>query len=85
MSAATKQFVSTRVPLVVTDSTHSSDVSGGVVRVGGVDVVAFCKAVIETVKNEGLRKQLSQELQNEYERFNMNAVAEQYLKMFKGL
>lgn len=85
VSAATKQFVSARCPLVITDSTHSSDVHGGSIRTGGFDPGAFAREVARVASDASLRDRLRAEMTQEYARLNMNSVAGQYLELFRSI
>ena len=85
VSAANKQFVSARCPLVITDSTHSSDLRDGVVRVPGFDMSAFTREVLHVAEDEKTREKLQAGMVVEYARINMDTVAEQYLALFKRL
>jgi glycosyltransferase involved in cell wall biosynthesis len=85
VSAATKQFVSARRPLVVTGSTHSSDLRGGVVRVGTFDAMSLARLTVATATNADALARLQIEIEREYERLNMNTVARQYMALFETL
>lgn len=85
VSAATKQFVSTRRPLVVTDSTHATDLRGGVERVSGFDTSAFAHTVVALARDPDKRARLAAEMQAEYDRINMHAVAREYVELFRSL
>jgi glycosyltransferase involved in cell wall biosynthesis len=85
VSAATKQFVSARCPLVVTKSSHNTDLREGVVRVPGFDVSAFAQVVVDVAQDAGRREALRKGMLAEYARLNMDAVAERYLELFEGL
>jgi glycosyltransferase involved in cell wall biosynthesis len=85
VSAATKQFVSARCPLVITDSTHSSDVNGGIVRVSGFDPSRFASEVIHVARDAAMRERLGIEMAGEYARLNMDTVAAQYLELFRSI
>jgi hypothetical protein len=85
VSAATKQFVSARTPLMITESTHGSDLKAGVVRVPGFDPTAFAREVLQVAGNAARRDALRAGIASEYTRINMDAVAERYLELFRGL
>jgi len=85
VSAATKQFVSARRPLVVTNSSHANDLRGnvGIHRVDTFDVWAFARAVVEIALDKTRLEVLQQGMVEEYKRLNMNEVARQYIELFK--
>lgn len=85
VSAATKQFVSTRRPLIVTESNHASDLRGGVVQASGGDVSAFARSVVAVAMDEVRLPDLQREVEREYIRLNMMAVASQYAFLFEKL
>jgi len=85
VSAATKQFVSARRPLVVTHSSHSSDLHEGVLRVPTFDCGTFARAAIDLAMDPARIETLRRQMAQEYERLNMDAVAGRYLELFKGL
>lgn len=85
VSAATKQFVSARVPLVVTGSTHASDLRDGICRVESFDVVDFARQVDAVVRDRDRREAMRQGMIREYDRMNMNTVAGQYHDLFNQL
>jgi len=85
VSAATKQFVSARRPLVVTHSTHSSDLHEGVLRVPSFDCGTFARAAVELALSPERTETLRQQMSREYDRLNMDAVAGRYLELFEGL
>lgn len=85
VSAANKQFVSARCPLVITESTHGSDLKNGIVRVPGFDVSAFAREVLRVAGDEKMREKLRTGMVAEYARINMDTVSDQYLSLFRGL
>lgn len=85
VSAATKQFVSARRPLVVTGSSHASDLTGGIVRTHTFDPVHFAQSVASVVANRTWTAYLQKEMEQEYERLNMTAVAKRYIDLFEKL
>jgi glycosyltransferase involved in cell wall biosynthesis len=85
VSAANKQFVSARCPLVITESTHGADLKGGVVRVPGFDVAVFAAEVLRIAQNADLRDRLRGDMADEYARINMDVVAEKYMELLGGL
>ena len=85
VSAATKQFVSGRTPVVVTGSTHAVDVVRGVRRVGSFEVDVFAKEVVRIAADAGLLEKLRKGIALEYERINMDVVAKKYVEEFQKL
>lgn len=85
VSAATKQFVSARRPLVVTNSSHASDLRKGVERVDSFDCGTFARAAVALAEDAARRAALEAEMTLEYERMNMDAVARKYVALFEAL
>jgi glycosyltransferase involved in cell wall biosynthesis len=85
VSAATKQFVSARRPLVVTGSTHAWDLNGGIERVDGFDAWTFAHKTVELALDRNKRASLTEEMKAEYERMNMHTVAQQYIDLFGSI
>lgn len=85
VSAATKQFVSVRTPLVVTNSTHARDLKQGIHRVEGYEMEDVVDAVVSLVKSKEKRESLQCGMEAEYRRLNMHEVARRYLDLFKEL
>ena len=84
VSAATKQFVSGRTPLVITGSSHASDLQGGVVRVEGFDPADLAEAALSLARDERRRAALREEAEREYARLNMNEVARRLAELLQG-
>jgi hypothetical protein len=85
VSAATKQFVSARTPLVITESSHGTDLRGGVVRVPGFDAAIFAREVLRVAEDPARLDGLRRAMMDEYARINMDAVAGKYLELFRSL
>lgn len=85
VSAATKAFISGRCPVVVTGSTHASDMIRGVKRVNGLDLRAFGQEVVKVASDPDLLQKLRDGAVKEYERLNMDAVARRYVEEFQRL
>lgn len=83
-SAAVKQFVSARTPLVTTDSSHTSDVHGGIRRVNTFNPGIFVEELFAMARDRRLREQLRAELEGEYRRLNMNEVARAYADLIRS-
>jgi len=80
VSAATKQFVSARTPLVVTGSSHSSDIIQGVRRVSGFDPGGFAREVVRVAGDAPMMEKLRKGIVAEYARINMDVVAKRYVE-----
>jgi len=85
VSAATKQFVSAGRPLVVTGSSHASDLRMGVVRIGSFDPAEFAREVVSVATNTEAMAGLQRDATHEYDRLNMDVVAKQYVELFEQL
>lgn len=85
VSAATKAFISGRCPVVVTNSTHASDMKEGIFHVGSFDINHFAQGVAAVAKDTNLRAALRRGAEREYERLNMHVVAKQYIDLFRRL
>lgn len=84
VSAATKCFVATRCPLVVTSSSHASDVALGVERVPSRDLGTFVDRLLRLVDDADRLKGLRAEAEIEYARVNMSVVARRYAELLQG-
>ena len=85
VSAATKQFVSVRTPLIVTNSTHARDLQRGIERVEGYEMEDVVEAIVALVKSKEKRESLQVDMEAEYKRLNMHEVARRYLDLFREL
>ena len=85
VSAAAKQFISARTPLIVTHSSHDSDLQAGVHRVATFEPREFAVEVVRLVSSDDALSALRAQLQAEYARLNMDAVAIQYAALAKSL
>lgn len=83
VSAATKQFVAARCPLVVTSSNHAEDMLGA--AKAPVGLKGFVRHVLDVVKKPEEIAKLKRASELEYRRLNMKKVAEQYLELFASL
>jgi hypothetical protein len=80
VSGVTKQFVSSRCPVVMTHSSHSSDLRDGVVRVPSFYIGKFVNAILDV--DEQQRKALRVGMECEYNRLKVTTIAERYLNLF---
>lgn len=85
VSAATKQFISARVPVVVTGSSHSADIVRGVRRVGSFEIEPFAREVVKIASDPELMEKLRKGIALEYARINMDVVAKRYVEEFGRL
>lgn len=85
VSSAAHQWVSVRLPLALSASNHMGDLQGGVLRSASNNVKDFAATVARLASDEKLRWHLSAEMEVEYQRLNMNVVAQRYLKLFESL
>lgn len=83
-SAASKMFVSTRRPLLVTSSNHDSDIRSAD-RISGCSLSDFTRRALELLDDAPRRAQLASDMERDYERMNMRAVAARYLELFKEI
>ena len=83
-SAAGLQFISARIPCVVTESDHFHTIPGGVVR-SPFDIGEFCKTVFHTLNNPEMLRSLKQEAIAAYEQINYHEVANEYAKYYERL
>jgi len=83
-SAATKPFVSARCPVVVTSSNHASDVAGAY-RVPNFDVGSFAQTVLDVARDPRMLQDLRSRMQADYERLNMNRVAQMYVDVYRKI
>ncbi len=83
-SAACKQFVSARTPLVATDSNHTADVTEGVVR-APIDPAAFAQVLLAVAADKGRLAALRGEMMRLYDRINMLSVAGRYRSLFERI
>jgi len=80
VSGVTKQFVSAQCPVVMTHSSHSSDLREGVVRVQSFYVAQFVKAVLAV--DDSTIESLRAGMAREYDRLKSTAIAGKYLNLF---
>jgi hypothetical protein len=83
VSGVTKQFVSSRCPVVMTHSSHSSDLRDGVVRVPSFYIGQFINAVLGVSLDT--MQTLRGEMQREYERLRATVIAEKYMDLFRRI
>jgi hypothetical protein len=84
-SAAVRQFVSARLPLVINNSTHFADLHRGVVRVEGFQIGEFSDAVWDTCQDANLRQKLSMEHVRTYQQYIWPAFGERHLSIYRKL
>jgi hypothetical protein len=81
-SAASKVFVSARVPLLVTGSNHDSDILGAE-RIRGFEMRVFAHRALELLDDRRRRAELVRGMEDDYARMNMAVVARQYQGLFE--
>ena len=85
VSAAAKQFISARCPLVTTGSTHTADLGSCVLRVDSFDPGVFAREVLRVARDPVLREKMRDATVSEYHRLSMNSTAVHYVDLLKGL
>jgi glycosyltransferase involved in cell wall biosynthesis len=83
-SAAVHQYITARVPVVTSPSTHFHDMNTGVIKTP-FNRYQFTQVVINTLYNEKKRTELKNELENEYRSLNMNVAIERYLDIYNTI
>lgn len=79
-SAASKEFVTSRLPLVVTDSNHYHDMNVGVVRTP-MDKDVFVNTILNTLSTSSLNN-MRQELETTYDQLNYNNSILKHVEVF---
>lgn len=82
-SAALKEFVSSRLPLVKTNSNHLHDINVGCITVNK-DMNIFVNKVIETYNNKEILDNLRIEMEGCYHKINYNEVIGKFMEIFNG-
>ena len=77
--------MATRTPVVITSSSHASDLKKGVVRVVGRDANSFCREVARVIADPGLRDRLRQEQEENYAELNWEATADKFVDALSRL
>lgn len=81
-SAAGKEFITARLPLVATTSTHYHDLTIGTVKTE-MNKELFISKIIETINNKNLLNDLSEKMDLHYSQINNNNVILQHLEAYK--
>ena len=76
-SAAVRQFVAARTPVMCTDSSHTGDILGGVRR-GTKNVGGFAQQVAALMREPEALAPMRVEMEAEYARLNMDEIARRY-------
>lgn len=79
-SAASKEFITSRLPLVVTNSNHYHDMNRGVVKTN-IDKAEFIKTIFTTLYSNELDI-LSKDLESLYQQLNYNDLILKYLEVY---
>lgn len=82
-SASLKEFVSSRLPVVKTDSTHHHDITAGSITTSK-DMSTFTNKIIEVYKNRSNLNELSEQMNNYYNEINYDKVALKFMDIFNG-
>lgn len=83
-SAALKQFVSARLPIVACDITHYRDLSGGVSYVPP-DPVDLARETVALLQDPERLLQLREEQEKNYEELNFDAFAGRHVEIYKQI
>jgi glycosyltransferase involved in cell wall biosynthesis len=81
-SAANKDFVSARLPLVLSDSNHHWDIRQGVIRSPGLEVAHFASHVVAVARDQELRARLKNEMKELYNTINWDRSAERHIELY---
>lgn len=81
-SASTKEFISSRVPLLISDSSHFHDMHEGVLKVSG-SVSMFVQSIQSMTTKRTLLERLRRQLVTVYDRLNYDDLIKQYIQVFK--
>ncbi len=80
-SAAAKEFVSARLPLVLTKSPHYHDMNYGTIKVG-CDKNFFVKTIIKTLKDRSKIISLKEEMDFFYKKTNNDFIISEHIEVF---
>ena len=81
-SSAARYFVSVRLPLVITDSTHFGDLRRGVVKTEK-KIGSFVEGILRLLPDEMLRKRLIAEHEETYNEFVWPVFTEKYMDLYR--
>lgn len=84
-SSAIRFFVSARLPLVITSSTHFADIRRGVVVTDGESVPQFVSNIIELAQNGQKRNRLRIEHEQNYEKWRWPMFGERQLAIYRKI
>jgi hypothetical protein len=84
VSAAARQFITSRCPLVVTSSSHTSDLKHAS-RPDQPDLDGFVQHLLRVASDKKAISTLREATERVYEQINMRTVAEQYRDLFASL
>ena len=84
-SSAIRFFVSARLPLVITNSSHFADIRRGVVVVDGDSLPQFASDIIDLSRDQGKRQRLRIEHETTMERWAWPKFGERHLAIYRGL
>lgn len=84
VSAANRMFVAGRCPLVLTRSTHDSDIRSAD-RTASLDLGTYVDRVLQVLDNAEKRASMRDLIRHEYGLINQAVVAKQYVRLFEEL
>ena len=84
-SSAIRFFVSARLPLVITSSSHFADIRRGVIITDGDVLPEFTNNIIELAQNQNARHRLRGEHESTYQRWAWPKFGERILSIYKEI
>lgn len=81
-SAASKEFISARLPLVVTESNHYHDLSSGIIRTP-IDKNEFVNNIIALINDSEKLERLKEQQELNYKNLNNNNIIFKHIRVFK--
>lgn len=82
-SASLKEFVSSRLPVVKTNSTHYHDVKTGCITTDQ-DMIKFVRAISDVVLDKTRLNRLTSEMESTYKDMNYDAIIKKFIEAFGG-
>jgi len=79
-SAASKEFITSRLPLVVTNSNHYHDINEGAIKVS-IDENIFVNTIMNT--DSSRLQTLREQMQHKYNKLNNNSIILKHIEIFK--
>lgn len=82
-SAANKDFIAARVPLVLSDSNHHWDIRQGVIRTTGtLDVLSFVQTLVSVARDKSLCERLRGEMRDLYSKQNWDVAVNRHVELY---